>query len=107
VIGSVAYFSLASLVLGYTIFFDLIRRAGAVTANLVTFLNPVVALAVGVVAFGEMFQSVELVGLGIVLLALVLLQPAFRFPTRRGPARAGPPSAPVDPTRWARAPESP
>jgi len=97
VIGSVAYFALASLVLGYSIFFELIRRAGAVTANLVTFLNPIVAVAVGVVAFGEAFQSVELIGLGIVLAALALLQPTLRLPTRHGPGPDATSSAPAHP----------
>lgn len=93
VLASVAYVGLLSLVVGYTIFFELIRRSGAVTANLVTFLNPLVALAVGVIAFGEAFQDFEAVGLGIVLVALLLLQPAVRGPLRRDrrqPARTEP-----------------
>jgi len=81
VLGSILYFSVVSMLLGYLLFFELIHRSGAVSANLVTFLNPIVALAVGVLAFGEVFAPLELAGLGLVLGALVLLE----LPRRRRP----------------------
>ncbi len=73
VVGSIAYVGIISLAGGYALFFDLLRTHGAVGANQVTFLNPVVALAVGVLAFGEPFAPAELGGLTLILLALVLL----------------------------------
>ncbi len=77
-LGSVAYVGVASMALGYTLFFGMIQRFGAVRANQVTFLNPVVALVVGVVAFGEGFEPVEAAALALIVLALVLLQPTIR-----------------------------
>ncbi len=74
VVGSVLYVGLASMALGYGLFFEMIRRSGPVSANLVTFVNPVVALAAGVVAFGEAFRVPELAGLALVLAALTLLE---------------------------------
>jgi drug/metabolite transporter (DMT)-like permease len=78
VLGSIAYVGLLSMAVGYTIFFHLIVRSGAVRANQVTFLNPIVALAIGVVAFGEGFQPLEAVALALIVLALLLLQPSRR-----------------------------
>jgi len=77
-VGSIAYVGIASMAAGYTLFFGMIQRFGAVRANQVTFLNPVVALFVGVVAFGEGFQPLEAAALGLIVLALLLLQPTRR-----------------------------
>jgi len=85
VVGSVLYFALVSMVVGYTLYFELVRRTGPVSANLVTFLNPVVALIVGVLAFGETFGTAELVGLALVLVALVLLELPVRHPRPERP----------------------
>jgi len=89
VLASLLFVSLASLVIGYTVFFELIRREGAVTANLVTFINPVVALVVGVIAFSEAFQAYEGVGLVLILAALVLLH----IPERGTPAAVARPAS--------------
>ncbi|MGA8664289.1 MAG: DMT family transporter [Thermoplasmata archaeon] len=74
--GSIVYVGVLSMVVGYTLFFHLIRTVGPVRANQVTFVSPVVALVVGVVALGEGFQPVEAGALACILLALVLLQPS-------------------------------
>ncbi len=88
-VGSIAYVGILSMVIGYTLFFGMIRRFGAVRANQVTFLNPVVALLVGVLAFGEGFEPLEAAALACILLALALLQPTAPRPS---PARAAAPS---------------
>jgi len=75
-VGSIAYVGIVSMAIGYTLFFDLIHRAGAVRANQVTFLNPVVAVAVGVIAFAERIEPLEIAALVLILGALVLLQPS-------------------------------
>jgi drug/metabolite transporter (DMT)-like permease len=89
--GSIAYVGVASMAIGYTIFFDLIHRFGAVRANQVTFLNPVVAVVVGAILFAERFQLLEGGALALIVLALVLLQPS---------AKDGVPA----PVGWERAP---
>ncbi|MCI4325064.1 MAG: DMT family transporter [Thermoplasmata archaeon] len=78
VIGSVVYVGVVSMALGYTIFFELIHRSGAVRANQVTFLNPVAALSIGVLAFGEGWEPLEAVALAVIVAALLLLQPYHR-----------------------------
>ena len=80
VVESMLFIVFGTLVGGYLIFHELVRRSGPVRANLVTYLNPVVALAIGVAVFREPFQPFELVGLAIILVALLLLQTPIRRP---------------------------
>ncbi len=87
-LGSLLYVAVASMAVGYSLFYQLIERVGAVRANLVTFLNPVVALVSGVLAFGERFVPLEGVALALILVALYLLQP------RVGPAASSTPERP-------------
>ncbi|MFY9717034.1 MAG: DMT family transporter [Thermoplasmata archaeon] len=91
-IGSIAYVGIASMAVGYTLFFDLIHRSGAVRANQVTFLNPVVAVAVGLIAFAERVEPLEIAALGVILVALILLQPSHgdRWGSSAPRSRAGP-----------------
>jgi len=79
-VGSVAYVGAVGIAVGYLVFFRLIHRFGAVRANQVTFLNPVVAVAAGVLVFGERFVPLEGVALVAIVVALALLQP----PSARG-----------------------
>ena len=78
VLGSMAYVGILAMAVGYFLFFDLVHRFGAVRANQVTFLNPVVALLVGVLVLGERFEPIEAVALALILVALLLLQPTSR-----------------------------
>ncbi|MGB6501597.1 MAG: DMT family transporter, partial [Thermoplasmata archaeon] len=91
-VGSIAYVGVVSMAIGYSIFFDLVHRAGAVRANQVTFLNPVVAVSVGVFAFAERADPLELVALAVILVALVLLQPG----TKGVAPHAASPGRPLD-----------
>lgn len=77
-VASVAYVGGLSMAVGYAIYFDFLHHEGAVRANRVTLLNPVVALLVGVVAFGEAFRIWELAGLALVLVSLGMLMGAGR-----------------------------
>jgi len=95
VIASVLYFAIGSGIAGYTLYFGLLRRSGAVVANLVTYVNPLVALAVGVLVLGEATGPSELLGLGVILGALVLLHFTTRKPTAAGAPSPPPPTAPT------------
>ncbi len=94
VIGSILYFAGISLVLGYTIFFRILARSGAISANLVTFLNPIVALALGIAAFGESLGWTEVAGLALVLAALTGIELSDRS--------RSPPSPTARPVPWLR-----
>jgi drug/metabolite transporter (DMT)-like permease len=55
------------------------------------YVNPVIAVLLGVVVAGERFSALQLVGGGIVLLAVVMVIAAER-PSRRGATGSGPPT---------------
>ena len=104
VLVSLVYVGAVSMAAGYALFFDLLRRGGAVGANQVTLLNPIVAVAFGALLLGEPFAPEEPGGLVLILLALVLLH----LPGR-GPRGAAAPRRRSDPgplrRRRARRPE--
>jgi drug/metabolite transporter (DMT)-like permease len=53
--------------IAFVIFFALIREIGPARATVITFINPVVALALGLVVLDEHLSSGQLIGLPIVL----------------------------------------
>ncbi len=52
---------------GLIVFFRLIAEAGPSRASVITYVNPLVAVVVGVVALGERLSLVSVVGLGLIL----------------------------------------
>lgn len=56
----------------YVSYFELIRRIGATRTLTVTYLQPVVAIALGVVILGESVTAVHVAGLGLVLLGVAI-----------------------------------
>ena len=100
-IGSVLYMALFSGVAGYTVFFELTRRSGAVGTSLVMYLTPVVGLLFGALVLSEAVGATEIAGLGLILGALFLYELSLRGRGRRDagrpetPSRApGPPPTP-------------
>ncbi|MDT5072636.1 MAG: hypothetical protein QOH82_1956 [Mycobacterium sp.] len=65
--------------LAFIVFFALIREVGAARALVVTYVNPAVALAAGVIVLNEPLTPWNLVGLGLILGGLIL---ATRRPGR-------------------------
>ena len=58
--------------IAFVVFFALIREVGPARATVITFINPVVALALGVVVLGEHLSWGQLVGLPVVLVGCYL-----------------------------------
>lgn len=90
--GSPLWPLLAVLVLGvvgtglaYMLQFDVVRAAGPTVAATVTYLIPVVSVALGVVVLGEQLAWPQLLGAGIVLSAAVVIGMPSR---RRAPTTA-------------------
>lgn len=86
VVLSVLALSLVCTVLALVLFFALIREVGPNRALVITFVNPAVAVALGVTLLGEALTAGMLVGFPLVLLGCALA-------TRRSaprPAGAGP-----------------
>ena len=89
VVLSLLVLALVCTALAFVLFFELIAEAGPVRATVITFVNPAVAVALGVVVLAEPLTWGTLVGFPLVLLG--------SYWATRGPApatgRAGSPSA--------------
>jgi drug/metabolite transporter (DMT)-like permease len=77
VLLAVALLGLVCTALAFLLFFALIAEVGPVRATVITYVNPAVALALGVALLGEPFTIGAVVGFALILLGLFLA-------TRRG-----------------------
>ena len=66
-LGAIAVLGVVCTVLGLVIFFQLIAEAGPSRASIITYVNPVVAVVVGVLALHEHVGVMSLLGLLLVL----------------------------------------
>ncbi len=88
---SVAGLAVLSTALGFLCMFLLIAEAGAARATVVTYINPAVAIALGVVVLGEPFTVGVAIGFPLVIIGAVLATsrsaPMFRSTPRTRPVR--------------------
>jgi probable blue pigment (indigoidine) exporter len=84
VLLSIAYLVLLPSVAGYALYFSLHHRVGPGRANVVAYVNPVAALSIGTLLFGEPFQWWEIAGFALVIVGLTLVTGLGR--TRPAPA---------------------
>src|SRR5881296_9560 len=66
-LGSILVLGVVCTALGLVVFFQLIAEAGPSRASVITYVNPLVAVVVGVMALGERLSLVSVVGLGLIL----------------------------------------
>ncbi|MCI4372996.1 MAG: EamA family transporter [Thermoplasmata archaeon] len=71
---SLAYLVGISSVLGYWIYFRLLHRVGPARTSVVTYVNPLAGIAVGVLLLGESVGPFELAGFAVILGGMFLLQ---------------------------------
>jgi drug/metabolite transporter (DMT)-like permease len=71
---ALTYLVVASSVAGYWVYFRLLHRVGPARSNVVTYVNPLAGIAVGVALLGEGVGPFELVGFVVILAGLYLLQ---------------------------------
>lgn len=91
VLGSLLYLVLLPSTAGYALYFSLHHRVGPGRANLVAYVNPVAAIAIGTIAFGEPFVWWEIVGFVLILVGLTLVTQVGRVrrPSPEPTARSG------------------
>ncbi len=73
VIAAVAGLVILSTALGYLLFFGLLASAGALNAQLVTFLIPVSAVLLGALFLGEVLEAKHLAGAALIAAGLVAI----------------------------------
>ncbi|MCI4328626.1 MAG: EamA family transporter [Thermoplasmata archaeon] len=91
---ALAYLVLLPSLVGYALYFYLHHQVGPGRANVVAYVNPVAAISIGTLLFGESFQLWELAGFALVIAGLTIL-------TRYGRPRplVSGPAPPTDPSR--------
>ncbi|MCS6802654.1 MAG: DMT family transporter [Chloroflexota bacterium] len=82
VLAAVLYAGLVSSVLAYLWWNESVRRIGPARASLFTNLNPVVAVVIAAVLFGEWFTPLQAAGAALVIAGLVIAN----LPSRQRPA---------------------
>jgi len=85
VLFAVAVLGVVCTALAFVVFFALIREVGSARATVITYLNPAVALALGIAVLGEPLTLGIVIGFVLIVLGSVLA-------TRRG---AAPPTTSV------------
>ena len=87
---SVATLAVVCTVLAFMLFFALIREIGPTRATVVTYVNPAVALLLGIVALGEPFTLGIAIGFPVIIAGSILATWAKAPPIRSaGDARPG------------------
>ncbi len=95
VIASVLTLSVLCTAIAFLVFFALIDEVGPVRATVITYVNPAVAVALGVILLGEPFTVGIAVGFALVLLGSVLATRRSQPVTEPAPAEvAAPVTAP-------------
>ncbi len=95
-IGSVAVLSIVCTVLAFLVFFALIREVGPARTTVITYVNPLVAVLLGVAVLSEPFTLGIAVGMPLILAGSVLgTMPSLRRAQDQPPEdelEAGPPT---------------
>jgi drug/metabolite transporter (DMT)-like permease len=86
---SLAYLVALPSVAGYALYFYLHHHVGPGRANVVAYVNPVAALSIGTLLFGEPFEWWELAGFALVVVGLTLLTQSRRPAGALAGAEAG------------------
>lgn len=63
--------------LAYVLYYSLIAEAGAARASIITYVNPAVAVLMGVLVLGEPFTTGTLVGFGLIIVGCALATGLF------------------------------
>jgi probable blue pigment (indigoidine) exporter len=90
---ALAYLVLLPSLVGYALYFYLHLQVGPGRANVVAYVNPVAAISIGTLLFGEPFQLWELAGFALVIAGLTILT-RFGRPRPPVPATHGGPASP-------------
>ena len=86
-IASLLTLGLVCTALAYVLYYALIAEAGATRASIITYVNPAVAVLLGVLVLGEPLTTGTLAGFGLILLGCALATGVLFAPRRLARAR--------------------
>lgn len=73
-VGTLLYLAVGSSVVGFVLYFWLFHRVGPARAGFVTYVSPVMGLALGALLLGEVVSLLELAGFGLIVLGILLVR---------------------------------
>ncbi len=97
VVAAVVVLGAVNTGLAYLLYHALVREAGATASSTVTYLIPVVAVVLGVVALGERAGWNLLVGGAVVIAGVALTEGRLRWRRSDEPPLSSPPSPAIEP----------
>ena len=77
-LGATLMLGIFGTAIAYTLYYPLLKQVGSAVSSAVTFLIPLVAVTLGVLALGEELQWYEPVGGVVILLGAAIAQGLFR-----------------------------
>jgi drug/metabolite transporter (DMT)-like permease len=99
VIGAVAGLAFICTALAFLVFFVLIAEVGPARSTVITYLNPAVAVLLGVALLGEKFTAGIAVGFPLIIVGSILATGSRAPPAVAEPSPSSEPPSPVDITR--------
>lgn len=81
-VGAMVYLTLAGSVIAFAAYSYALRHLPIATVSLYTYVNPVIAVALGTLLLGEPFRPAMLVAAGVIVVGMLVVRPSKR------PARA-------------------
>ena len=90
-VASIVVLGLVCTALAFVIFFALIAEIGPVRATVITYVNPAIAVVLGLLLLGEQFTVGMGVGFPLILIGSVLAASVVRPAAEAAPAAAGDP----------------
>ena len=71
-IGSIVYLAIFGSVIGFVVYYTLLRNVAVTNLNLIAYLFPVVAVVLGYLVLGEVLEPLTFVGAGAIVIGIVL-----------------------------------
>jgi drug/metabolite transporter (DMT)-like permease len=71
-VGSIVYLAIFGSVIGFVVYYTLLRKVAVTSLNLIAYLFPVVAVVLGYLVLDEVLEPLTLVGAGAIMIGIVI-----------------------------------
>jgi drug/metabolite transporter (DMT)-like permease len=71
-VGSIIYLAIFGSVVGFVVYYTLLRKVAVTSLNLIAYLFPVVAVVLGYLVLGEVLEPLTFVGAGAIVIGIVM-----------------------------------
>ncbi len=71
-VGSIVYLAIFGSVIGFVVYYTILRKVAVTSLNLIAYLFPVVAVALGFLILGEVLEPLTFLGAGAIVVGIVI-----------------------------------